>query len=50
MKTFNYKGYSVTVFSGYNGDELFITKAGESIYSARVSKGQAQGRVKAILG
>lgn len=50
MKTLNYKGHTITIFEGYNGDEVFITKNGEKVYSARVHKGQATERIKQILG
>ena len=50
MKKYTYKNHQITVFKGFNGDEVFITKGNENIYSARVNKGGSQARVKAILG
>lgn len=46
MEKFNYNGYEIEVYSGYNGDEIFINKDGKKFYSARVNKGT--GRERAI--
>lgn len=50
MQKLNYKGYEVEIYEGYDGDQVFITKAGEKVYSARVCKGQAMDRVESICG
>ena len=50
MKIYGYRGHKITIFKGINGDELFITKGSENVYSARVNKGESLKRVKAILG
>ena len=38
------KGYTVKIFKGYNGDEVFITRGETKIYSARVHKGEGLER------
>ena len=50
METITYKGYKVEVYESYYGDDVYITKDGESIYKACVTRGQAMDRVKFILG
>ena len=49
MKKFNYKGYQIEVFNAGNGEELYISKGGSLVYSARVHKGDAMSRIKAIV-
>lgn len=44
MKQLTINNYQVEIYEGYNGDEVFITKAGEKVYSARTSKGQGLKR------
>lgn len=46
MEKFTFNGYDIEIYSGYNGDEMFITKGGKKVYSARVNKGT--GRQRAI--
>ena len=50
METIIYKGHKVKIYEGYYGDDVYITKDGESVYKARVTCGQAMDRVKFILG
>lgn len=50
MKTINYKGHTVEIYEGYDGDQIFITKDGQKVYSARVIKGQGETRMRDILG
>lgn len=50
MKTLNYKGHTVEIYDGYNGDEIFITLNGQKVYSARVNKGAGIERMHFILG
>lgn len=50
MKKLIYKGHEVTIFETYNGDEIFIYKGEVKFYSARVCKGQAETRMRDILG
>lgn len=50
MKKINYKGCEIEIYETYNGDEIFITKDGQKVYSARVCKGEAIDRMKFILG
>lgn len=50
MQQFIYKGHKVEIYSGYDGDQVFITKGGEKIYSARVNRGEGMERVKSKLG
>lgn len=49
MQQFIYKGYKVEIYDGYNGDQIFIYKNGEKVYSARVCKGQGEERMKWVL-
>lgn len=44
------KGYQIEVYETYNGDEVFITKDGNKVYSARTCKGQAMQRAIDIIG
>ena len=46
MEKFNYNGCEIEIYSGYNGDEVFVTRNGEKVYSARTNKGE--GRQRAI--
>lgn len=50
MKQFTYKGYEIEIYEGYNGDEIFINRNGQKVYSARVHKGQAMEMIKFKLG
>ena len=50
MQKLIYKGHDVEIYDGYDGDQLFITKDGQRVYSARVNKGMGMDRVKSILG
>ena len=38
------KGYTVEIFGTYYGDDLYITKDGRKVYSARVAKNEAMIR------
>ena len=38
------KGYKVEIYKGYNGDEVFISKDGNRVYSARVHKNEGLER------
>lgn len=50
METFNYKGYIVTVFVGYDGNSMFINdQTGVQIYAHKFS-GCALDHAKWILG
>lgn len=44
MEKFTFNGYEIEVYSGYNGDEIFIEKGGEKVYSARVNRGLGKAR------
>lgn len=49
MKTFNYKGFKVTIFFSYNGTQLFINdKQGVQIYAHKVS-GNPVARAEEII-
>ena len=38
MRTFDYKNHKVTIFTGYNGIQLFVSNSqGVQIYAHRVS-------------
>lgn len=50
MKQLEIKGYNVEIYEGYNGDEVFITKDGNKVYSARTCKGQAMQRALDVIG
>ena len=50
MQKLNYKGHEVEIYEGYNGDEVFITRNGQKVYSARVNRGAGMDRVHFILG
>lgn len=50
MEKLTVKGYEIEIYKGYHGDELFISKNGETVYSARVHKGDAMNRVKQVIG
>jgi hypothetical protein len=50
MQQFTYRGHNIEIYSGYDGDQLFITKDGKKVYSARVHKGDSVSRIKQILG
>ena len=50
LQQFTYKGHTVEIYSGYDGDQIFITKNGRKVYSARVNKGTAEIRMIDILG
>lgn len=50
MQQFIYKGHKVEIYEGYDGDQVFITKDGEKVYSARVNKGAGMERVQSKLG
>ena len=49
MKRLEIKGYEVEIYEGYNGDEVFITKNGNKVYSARTCKGQAIERAIEVI-
>lgn len=50
MKRFNYKGHRVEVFEGYDGDQVFIYKGEQKVYSARTNRGEGVARVYEKLG
>lgn len=50
MQKLNYKGHTVEIYFGYNGDQIFIEKNGEKVYSARVNRGEGKDRMYRILG
>lgn len=43
-------GYEVEIFDCYYGEELFITKDGDKVYSARCHKGKALERANDVIG
>lgn len=50
MQTLKINGYEIEVFTGYNGDQVFISKNGETVYSARTIKNQGLNRALEIVG
>lgn len=50
MQKFTYNGCDVEIYESYYGDDLYITRNGEKVYSARVTRGQAETRMRDILG
>ncbi len=44
------KGYEVQIYETYYGDDLYITKDGEKVYSARCHRGQAIERALDVIG
>lgn len=49
MKKFNLGGYEVVIFEGYDGDEVFITKGENKVYSTRTNKGQGFQRAMEVI-
>jgi hypothetical protein len=50
MKTFNYKGFKVTVFTHYNGQTMYINNPkGVQIYAHKFT-GSAIERAKQVIG
>lgn len=50
MQKLEIKGYEIEIYEGCNGDEVFITKDGNKVYSARTCKGQAMQRALDVIG
>lgn len=50
MQTFKINGYEVTIYETYYGDDVYIYKNDEKIYSARVIRGQAIERAFDVIG
>lgn len=49
MEKFTFNGYEIEVYAGYNGDEIFINKGDEKVYSARVNSGTGKARAIAYV-
>ena len=41
--------FEIEIYSGYCGDQLFISKGDELVYSARVHRGDGMNRVREVL-
>lgn len=50
MQKLEIKGYEVEIYECYYGDDLYITKNGKKVYSARCHKGEAVERANKVIG
>lgn len=49
MTQFIINGFEVTIFEGYDGDQVYIVKDEVKVYSARTTKGKAYQRAFDII-
>jgi hypothetical protein len=49
MQKLNINGYEAEIYSGFYGDDLFVSKNGEVVYSARVHHGDGVNRAMSLI-